>query len=232
MGLDAVELLIAVEEEFGVSLPDDEAAALRTLGDLHDYLLETCEGRRRPDCPTRSAFYRLRCAMGVVLHIDPRSLRPTTPVLPLLGRWRRHRQWNRLKRELAMELPPLESRAAAGVFWGMCVAAMVCFAVAAVFTHDPFVAFAAALSALLPGVLLGYIVGVCWIPTIRDSHGTLGGLARALAAFNAPAFRVSEEPSTENDPIWDRLSDVVVRQFCVRRETLRRETRFVEDLGV
>ena len=42
---------------------------------------------------------------------------------------------------------------------------------------------------------------------------------------------VEQEFATENDPIWKRLCDVVVRQLGVRREILRRETRFVEDLG-
>jgi acyl carrier protein len=42
MGLDAVELVMEVEERFGVRIADDEVLPMRTRGDLHDYLLEKC----------------------------------------------------------------------------------------------------------------------------------------------------------------------------------------------
>lgn len=35
MGLDAVEILIAVEEQFGVVFSDEDAAACETVSDLH-----------------------------------------------------------------------------------------------------------------------------------------------------------------------------------------------------
>lgn len=63
MGLDAVELVLEIEEKFGVTLADDEVIYWNTLGHYHDYLLQHCTGWRRPDCPTQKAFYRLRRAM-------------------------------------------------------------------------------------------------------------------------------------------------------------------------
>jgi acyl carrier protein len=40
--LDAVELVVAFEEEFGISVPDDDIIALRTVGDILEYIeLET-----------------------------------------------------------------------------------------------------------------------------------------------------------------------------------------------
>ena len=35
--LDAVEMIVAFEEETGISIPDDDVAALRTVGDLLEY---------------------------------------------------------------------------------------------------------------------------------------------------------------------------------------------------
>jgi hypothetical protein len=113
----------------------------------------------------------------------------------------------------------------------MLVAGTGCLLVATALTRDPFVALGAALLGLLPGVLLGYVVGVCWTPTVGLAYRTVGGLARGLVALNDREFRALEEPSTENDPTWERLCDVLVRQLGVRREILRRETRLVEDLG-
>jgi acyl carrier protein len=45
MGLDIVEMVIEVETVFGVPIPDEDAARLRTVGDLYDYVAV----RRVPD---------------------------------------------------------------------------------------------------------------------------------------------------------------------------------------
>jgi len=169
--------------------------------------------------------------MAAAWGVEPQSLRPTTSVLSLLGRWERHRKWTCLERELGLTLPRLENRAGAGVVWGALIFAFGALVVTLILIRDPLVAVGAAVVALLPGVLLGYAVGLCWIPTVWQECRTVGRLARVLAARNDREFRASEEPATEDDPMWDRLCKVPVRELGVRREELRRETRFVEDLG-
>ena len=36
--LDVVELIMAFEDEFGVSLPDEDIAAMKTVGDIVSYI--------------------------------------------------------------------------------------------------------------------------------------------------------------------------------------------------
>lgn len=36
--LDIVELIITFEDEFGISLPDEEVAKMKTIGDVVDYI--------------------------------------------------------------------------------------------------------------------------------------------------------------------------------------------------
>ncbi|MBP8989808.1 MAG: acyl carrier protein [Clostridia bacterium] len=36
--LDIVELVMAMEQEFGISIPDEEAERIRTVGDAVDYI--------------------------------------------------------------------------------------------------------------------------------------------------------------------------------------------------
>jgi acyl carrier protein len=39
--LDIVELVMALEEEFGVSIPDEQAEKIKSVGDAVDYVVET-----------------------------------------------------------------------------------------------------------------------------------------------------------------------------------------------
>jgi acyl carrier protein len=39
--LDAVELVMAIEEEFGIEVPDEKAEKLQAVGDIIDYIEKT-----------------------------------------------------------------------------------------------------------------------------------------------------------------------------------------------
>ena len=43
MGLDAVEFLIHIEEEFDITIPDEDAYLLGEVGDLALYIVNACE---------------------------------------------------------------------------------------------------------------------------------------------------------------------------------------------
>ena len=130
-------------------------------------------------------------------------------------------------------LPKLDDGTGRGVFWGAVAAGGITFAVVTLVTWEPLVACAAALVALIPGVLLGFLIGGLYLPpTPAPANRTLGGLTREVAAINHERFAVEPAPVTEGDPIWERLCRVIAEQLGVRQETLRRDTRFVEDLRV
>ena len=45
--LDTVELVMALEEEFGFEIPDEDAERMKTVGDVTDYLKKKLE--KKPD---------------------------------------------------------------------------------------------------------------------------------------------------------------------------------------
>jgi len=49
MGLEVVELIMSVEEEFGITIPDGDAETISLLGSLHDYVMK--ELRNREEVP-------------------------------------------------------------------------------------------------------------------------------------------------------------------------------------
>ena len=230
MGLEAVEFVLEIEEEFKISIPDDGLMVIRTLGQVHDYLLETCAGRRRTDGPVRAAFYRLRRALIEVLGVERRAMRPSTPLLTVLGNRRRHQTWKRLQRALQLTLPPLENHAGRGrVGLGSGGRRRIRHRL------DRHARPIHGARRRARRVDARRPCRICGGPAVgADNWATVSHRrrsARGFVALNDREFRTESEPATEGDPLWDKLCNILVRQLGVKRETLHRETRFVEDLG-
>ena len=51
MGLDSVELLMAIENYFGIEIPDADADTFEIVGNLSDYVVHTLEDRGEPVDP-------------------------------------------------------------------------------------------------------------------------------------------------------------------------------------
>jgi acyl carrier protein len=60
MGLDSIELLVEVEKAFGISIPDQEAERIITVGDFHNSVWQHLEGKHSDTCHSQSLFYQLR----------------------------------------------------------------------------------------------------------------------------------------------------------------------------
>jgi acyl carrier protein len=95
MGLDLVEFVMAVEEAFGIAIPDEDAQELLTPGDLVRYL-ERRLGQGEGSCLEQRAFYSLRRAGMSVLRQPRGSFRPDTRWDAILPSKRRRRAWQLL----------------------------------------------------------------------------------------------------------------------------------------
>jgi len=92
MGLDSVEIVMAWEESFGISISDDEAMTLRTLGLAVDLIAQKLDARDEPQrpCLTARAFHRLRDSIINVANVPRESFRPDARLKALISTDRRH----------------------------------------------------------------------------------------------------------------------------------------------
>src|SRR4051812_33573806 len=60
MGLDTVELVMSLEDAFGVSISDQEWARATTVGEAADLLVRELRKREGPGCRTMRVFHRVR----------------------------------------------------------------------------------------------------------------------------------------------------------------------------
>lgn len=83
MGLDTVELVMELEDEFELGIPDEDAERLTTIGETCDYLVGRLCGRPAPTglpCPSAQAFYRLRRELTTRLGIVRRAIHPKSAI--------------------------------------------------------------------------------------------------------------------------------------------------------
>jgi len=162
MGLDTVELIMAVEDTFSIAIPDKDASNFTTVGHLYDYIRSRRGAASACQCPTASAFWRLRGAMTKT-GIPRKLVRPAARLNDLFNGVDAHRQWRLVHRDLGM----IASRR-------------------------------------------------------RPSASTV----RSFIKDYLPA--ITPLPDAE---LWDRLCTVISHQLGVRKEDLRPELRWIEDLG-
>jgi acyl carrier protein len=75
MGLDIVELITAVEERFGIKIPDKVAATLTTVGKLHACVVAELHRLDRPE-PSDAVFEKLRDLIVDQLGVRPSQVVP------------------------------------------------------------------------------------------------------------------------------------------------------------
>ena len=65
MGLDGVELIMWIEEEFEIQIADDDAERMRTVGDLIDHIIQ------RVDLDPQRVEDRVRAMVAEQMRINP-----------------------------------------------------------------------------------------------------------------------------------------------------------------
>lgn len=102
MGLDLVEFTLAVEDAFGLFIPDADAVHITTPLAMVEYLLPRLQSGPQASCLEQRAFYRLRRAGIQVLDRPREAFTPTTPWADLLHPKHQARQWRLLGQTTAI----------------------------------------------------------------------------------------------------------------------------------
>lgn len=206
-----------VEEEFGVMLPDEELASVRTAGQV--YRLIQLELTTQPTPPPALAFLQLRLALQADSKTSRTLLRPSTQLALLFPRSIRTEQWKRLADSTNLTLPPLRPlrwvRDTIRILTG--VAASSSF-VAMVLATRP--------SGLLwfPPLLMAAFVGlvtyrVLFVVTqslvLEFPMQSLGELAQKLVETCPEQFREPGSSSTSPEAAWLRFTDALAQELSV-----------------
>jgi hypothetical protein len=172
---DMVAVTMDVEERFGVTIPEERAERITTVGDLYLYLLGQTRRRAQTSCPTSQAFYHLRRTLAEELGVERERVRPATRLRDLCPAASRSTTWPRLAAALGLsDLPDLPRRhvPSARVF-RICLAAVTAawwglYPILVLVTGDAFsVAYGLAIWFLL-ALLVCEWFGILWVVGFLD----------------------------------------------------------------
>jgi acyl carrier protein len=84
MGLDTVELIMAIEEHCGIEIPDQDAERLVTVGDIHQFVLHAL--RQRGSAAIEADVYsQVREIVCHQLGVKPEQVVPNASIVDDLG---------------------------------------------------------------------------------------------------------------------------------------------------
>jgi acyl carrier protein len=84
MGLDSVELVMDIEHEFGLRIPNKEAERLAVLGDMHSYIVRALQGRGERVDPD-DIWRRMTALLVTSYGVDPASITRSAHIVSDLG---------------------------------------------------------------------------------------------------------------------------------------------------
>lgn len=229
MGLDAVELILAVEDAFRIHISDEEASAVSTVDDLHALVISKL---REPDskrCLTSAAFYRVRRGIVETLGLNRRQIRPSTPLEAILPPNGRRQNWYRIQETTKLKLPALRHPP-------LLQAILLALGAALAVAPGLYARIAPAWFLLLPfpGLIVGslFVRLSPWLATAFPPHTlTVGGLSRDVLAINHA--RLSEELGAWNEQdVWECLCRLVAHRTGMSPTQINRDSRLFDDLGI
>lgn len=229
MGLDAVELLLATEEEFAIDIPNAVAERLTTPRRMAEYIYGQRAGIPQR-CRSMLAFHRVRTVLMRVAGVPRDAVQLDTPLSALFRPGRPYQQWQAAWAALACGSPP------ALAFSGrrVCQVAVV----ACVFTLVMLVLVTGSECASWSGATA--IVVCVWslalqqttrlaaayadrIPVHLDSVRSLvGQVYLPMPADESVGFKL----------ILARVMAITAEQLGVEPGTFSPDARFVQDLGL
>ena len=231
MGLDGVELVMAVEDAFSISITDADAGKLLTPRLLTDYVLSKVTTTTATVCLTQRAFNLLRRSLLRHGGWKRSEITPDTSLPGLLPKKLRRDVIQKIITDLGIKRPPEFVLAD----WVKIMLLVVPTLIGAAVTYVA----GQALHSLGVWIFIGVALATAGIAVrltqpLRTEFPanlqTVGAFARWVMV-NKPDLAQTNTPGWTREQITIRVHEIIVEQLGVKPD-FSDDARFIEDLGV
>jgi acyl carrier protein len=243
MGLDAVELVMRTEDEFGITLADDEAGSVKTVGDLYQLVLSKLD--LTPSCLSSKAFYRTRQALVACLRVPRRSIRPSSDLESILPEPSRRQSWSEIAEHIKLEFPRLQypARWRQRFFrFGALISATVVLTCSTLVLRT-YPGFVSGLALWIPAFAIWMILFAAINSALNKAATSLrtglpcetaGDLSQLVLTLNYEFFSPTAtlNTATSKEYVWKKLVEIICDQLQIEPEEVVPNASFVDDLGV
>ena len=233
MGLDSVELVMAVEEKFGITISDEEACSISTVGDLHQCVVNKLNMADKSSCFSQRAFHLLRRHALSQFGIPRRSFRPDTELDTIVPKAKRREQWALFQHNVgASRWPGLSLSNTGSVILMTSIFAIPAlgawYFIAKLHWNSGLVGIL-----VIPTMAALMVASRYFIQPFQTEFPSgftrVRDLAYSLVADNPQLFS-AEPPRWTDDEAWSLLCSVIKAQTGVKQFT--KDSRIVADLGI
>lgn len=236
IGLDGIELIMAVEETFGIEIADEDAQEILTVGQLWDYVCARVAFVPTKSCVTAKAFYRLRRALIATTQVWRRGIRPDSLLEPFFPTRTRRDSWKLFGESLKLKLPELEY--APRLRELPMSLALLATATAGAYVFWTFDVSWWATILMIVGLAVGFCVANAAFERVfrplrihfNPAWETAGGLARTIVGLNEQAWLGDDLRSREI--AWEKIRALVAQHLDVSLHLVTPDAGFVNDLGL
>lgn len=218
MGLDSVELVMRVEESFGVTISDAEAVRCETPADVIALVLGKIQTSGTNGCLSQRGFYVLRRALSEKLGIDRRAVTLDTGIRSLCSGRSDPELWELLKLATkARRWPPLvRPRRLVWCLWLLTGAVLLGLFQVAV----PVFAWA--------GAILAGGAGILMTSRFENRIPAAYSRVRDLVPFAITSSEITWSP----DDVARQVKEIVMDELGVSEEMYWEDAHFVHDFGM
>jgi len=218
MGLDGVELVMKVEESFGVTISDEEAVKCETPADIIAMVLGKLQPIEETGCVSQRGFYLLRRALTATLGIERRLVTLDLDIQSLVSGKSDREVWEGLKVDTKARSWPSLVRPRWLVVSLWLLTGVVLIGLYRV--TEPEIAWA--------GALLAGCAGMIFTRRFENRIPRHYSRVRDLVPFVVTSAEISWSP---DDVAW-QVKQLVMDQLGVSEEQYREDANFFADFGM
>jgi acyl carrier protein len=218
MGLDTVELVIAIEDEFGIHIDNEDAASLTTPGEVTDFVLTRVRMLPEDNYLVKRGFYEIRKILINEFSIEKKNIKPSTKIVDLLGDDLKS-NWQSLHAALRVDhFPILEPSRQVYYFFILVPPLIVTSSVFLIFGN-----IVASIVLFLFLMLLGENTSTVYGSVVPKKYNLVSDLIPFV--------------STSSDKVWSRqeilnkIIEITSEQLGVPVVDIKESSKFVQDLG-
>ncbi len=219
MGLELVEIVMDVENEFGVSIEDADAYHLTTPQHVANYLYKRVRTSQSSPCPSQMGFYLLRKALCENFSFQRNEISPKTRFDELFQENVRS-QWQKLWNFMQVEtIPRLQRNKALRITSDFVLPALV-------FVVGYFVisaGFSIALLIFLVAQFFGYFISIQFANVIPDKFNELGKVISFITCSHTKIWSKEE--------ILEKVIEITSSVLGLSTDKIKPNSNFIDDLG-